>query len=224
MYVFLVSTVDKCNFRAKLSLGRLRLIWRKIPQVRKAGYEISYAVGSKGIFTVSSWGYRQKLVVLMSFQAELDAMQLILASISQRAKKAKSAAAEALATDYIARSTRLCPTISTVFDSEAALLAAADRQPGRPAAHILIFDSRGDALTSEEFAALIGRLRDESVPRILFAIGPADGWSPVARSRAHRTLSLGRMTLPHELAKAVVAEQIYRALTILAGHPYHSGH
>ena len=154
-------------------------------------------------------------------------MQLILASVSQRARKPKSAAAESLASDYIARATRLNPCIATVFDSEAALLAAADRQPGqlgRPTAHILLFDSRGEALTSEEFAALIARLRDEGVPRILLAIGPADGWSAAARARAHRTLSLGRMTLPHELARAVVAEQIYRALTILGGHPYHSGH
>ena len=151
-------------------------------------------------------------------------MELILASISQRAKKAKSAAADALANDYVARATRLCPCAATVFDSEATLLAAADRQPGRPAAHILLFDSRGDTLTSAEFAALVARLRDQSVPRILFAIGPADGWSSAARTRAHRTLSLGRMTLPHELARAVVAEQVYRALTILAGHPYHSGH
>jgi len=151
-------------------------------------------------------------------------MELILASISQRAKKAKSAAADALANDYVARATRLCPFTATIFDSEATLLAAADRQPGRPAAHIVLFDSRGDTLTSEEFAALVARLRDQSVPRILFAIGPADGWSPAARTRAHRTLSLGRMTLPHELARAVVAEQVYRALTILAGHPYHSGH
>jgi 23S rRNA (pseudouridine1915-N3)-methyltransferase len=151
-------------------------------------------------------------------------MQLILASISQRSRKAKSADADSLANEYITRATRLVPTSATVFDSEPALLAAADRQPGRPAAHILLFDSRGDLLSSEEFAALLARLRDDSVPRILFAIGPADGWSPAARARAHRTLSLGRMTLPHELARAVVAEQIYRALTILAGHPYHSGH
>ena len=158
------------------------------------------------------------------FQESLAFMQLTLASISQRARKAKSAAAESLTTDYIARATRLNPCAATVFDSETNLLAAADRQPGRPAAHVVLFDSRGDTLTSEEFAALIGRLRDEGVPRILFGIGPADGWSAAARARAHRTLSLGRMTLPHELARSVVAEQIYRALTILAGHPYHSGH
>jgi 23S rRNA (pseudouridine1915-N3)-methyltransferase len=151
-------------------------------------------------------------------------MQLTLASVSHRTRKAKSAAAELLSDDYIARATRFCPCNASVFDSEAALLAAADREPGRPAAHILIFDSLGDALTSEEFAALLGRLRDDGVPRILFGIGPADGWSAAARGRAYRTLALGRMTLPHELARAVVAEQIYRALTILAGHPYHSGH
>ena len=151
-------------------------------------------------------------------------MEVTLAAVTQRSRKAKSAATESLANDYIARATRLNPCLATVFPSEAALLAAADRQPGRPAAHLLIFDSRGDLFTSEEFASLVGRMRDEGIPRILFAIGPADGWSPAARARAHRTLSLGRMTLPHELARAVVAEQIYRALTILAGHPYHSGH
>jgi 23S rRNA (pseudouridine1915-N3)-methyltransferase len=151
-------------------------------------------------------------------------MQLILGSVSQRARKAKSAAADSLASDYIARAARLCPTVAAVFDSEAALLAAADRQPGRPAAQVVLFDSRGDALSSEEFASYIGRLRDDGAQRILLGIGPADGWSPAALDRAQRTISLGRMTLPHELARAVAAEQIYRALTILAGHPYHSGH
>lgn len=151
-------------------------------------------------------------------------MQLILGSISQRNRKAKSAAADSLTSEYLTRASRLVPTSASIFDSEATLLAAAERQPGRPAAHILLFDSRGDLLSSEEFATLLARLRDDSVPRILLAIGPADGWSTAARTRAHRTVSLGRITLPHELARAVAAEQIYRALTILAGHPYHSGH
>jgi 23S rRNA (pseudouridine1915-N3)-methyltransferase len=151
-------------------------------------------------------------------------MQIILAAISQRARRPKSAAADTLASDYIARAARLNPTATAVFDSEAALLDSAGRQPGRPAAQILLFDSRGDALTSEEFASYIARLRDDGAQRILLAIGPADGWSAAARTRAQRTISLGRITLPHELARAVAAEQIYRALTILAGHPYHSGH
>ena len=151
-------------------------------------------------------------------------MQLVLASISPRARKGKSAPADALTLDYTARAARLVPTTATVFDSESALLAATERQPGRSAALLVLFDSRGDQLTSEDFAHLIGRLRDDATQRILFAIGPADGWSATTRTRAHRSISLGRMTLPHELARAVAAEQIYRALTILAGHPYHSGH
>jgi 23S rRNA (pseudouridine1915-N3)-methyltransferase len=58
----------------------------------------------------------------------------------------------------------------------------------------------------------------------VLAIGPADGWSDAARARAGLLLSFGSITLPHQLARVVLAEQIYRALTILAGHPYHSGH
>jgi 23S rRNA (pseudouridine1915-N3)-methyltransferase len=157
-----------------------------------------------------------------------DFLQLILASISIRSRKAKSAGAEALTLDYIARANRMNPASAVLFDSEAALLAAAERQPGsqraNTAAHLILFDSRGELLSSTEFAACLGRLRDDGAQRILLAIGPADGWSPAALSRAQRTLSLGRMTLPHELARAVAAEQIYRALTILAGHPYHCGH
>ena len=58
----------------------------------------------------------------------------------------------------------------------------------------------------------------------LVAIGPADGWSDAALAAATRTVAFGRITLPHELAAVIAAEQLYRALTILAGHPYHSGH
>ena len=155
-------------------------------------------------------------------------MKLILASISPRARRAKSEPADALTRDYCARAARLLPCELAVFPDEAALLAAADRdparQPTRHAALLLLFDSRGDALTSEQFAELLGRLRDAGTQRILLGIGPADGWSPAALARATRVLSFGRMTLPHELARAILAEQVYRALTILAGHPYHSGH
>ena len=59
---------------------------------------------------------------------------------------------------------------------------------------------------------------------MVFAVGPANGWSPEALWRAQLKLSFGKMTLPHELARVVLAEQVYRALTILAGHPYHGGH
>jgi len=79
-------------------------------------------------------------------------------------------------------------------------------------------------MTSEVFAEWLGRQRDTSAQQIVFSIGPADGWSMAARKRANLLLSLGPMTLAHSLARVVLAEQIYRAFTILTGHPYHAGH
>ena len=151
-------------------------------------------------------------------------MKLTLASVAPRKSGAKSDPTAALVTDYINRASRLEPSEALIFPTEAALLAATDRLPGRPAAILLLFDSAGDLATSTQFAQYLARLRDDGAQRILFGIGPADGWSPIARAKAAQIFSLGRMTLPHELARAVVAEQIYRALTILAGHPYHCGH
>ena len=71
---------------------------------------------------------------------------------------------------------------------------------------------------------MLGRIQDDGAQSLIFAIGPPDGWSPAAIAVASRRIALGRITLPHELAAVVAAEQIYRALTIRAGHPYHSGH
>jgi 23S rRNA (pseudouridine1915-N3)-methyltransferase len=125
---------------------------------------------------------------------------------------------------YLARAAKFLPTTSATFASEDALFAFAARQPSRAAAHTLLFDPRGQLVTSEGFAHTLGKLRDDGTQRILLAIGPPDGWSATARARAAALLSFGRITLPHELARVVAAEQIYRALTILARHPYHSGH
>lgn len=149
--------------------------------------------------------------------------KLVIAWIGSRSRS-KLPHSDALTTDYLERSRRLCPTDLAHFETEAALLASTKRQPGRPAAALLLFDSRGELLTSEQFAEVLGHLRDDGAQRVLLAIGPADGWSAPTRARAQRVFSLGRMTLPHELARVVVAEQVYRALTILAGHPYHVGH
>lgn len=79
-------------------------------------------------------------------------------------------------------------------------------------------------MTSEAFAAWLGSRRDEGARHIVFAIGPADGWTDAARSRAQVLLSLGAFTMAHSLARLVMAEQLYRACTILTGHPYHTGH
>jgi 23S rRNA (pseudouridine1915-N3)-methyltransferase len=79
-------------------------------------------------------------------------------------------------------------------------------------------------MASEAFAAWMGSRRDQGAQHLVFAIGPASGWSDEARKQAQLLLSLGPMTLAHALARLVLAEQIYRAFTILAGHPYHCGH
>jgi 23S rRNA (pseudouridine1915-N3)-methyltransferase len=91
-----------------------------------------------------------------------------------------------------------------------------------PASHKLIcLDRTGETLTSEALARLLAKLRDEGVDGAAFLVGGADGLSAKAMAKAAKTLSLGPLTLPHGLARIVLAEQIYRAATILAGHPYH---
>lgn len=121
-----------------------------------------------------------------------------------------------------------------VFPSEAVFLDwLEDPKPqgksSRAAAVPVLLDSRGRQLGSEDFAAWLGTRRDNGAQHMVFAIGPADGWSEPALMRAREgspglLLSLGPMTLAHDLARLVVAEQLYRAFAILHNHPYHSGH
>jgi 23S rRNA (pseudouridine1915-N3)-methyltransferase len=151
-------------------------------------------------------------------------VKLTLAAISPTRTRAKSGPAEALAADYLARASHYLPCESLSHPSEAALLDWLDRQSARTAPVLILLDSRGKQLSSEDFAAQLGRLRDSGTQSVVLAIGPHDGWSGAVRARADLALSFGVITLPHELARVVLAEQIYRALTILAGHPYHSGH
>ncbi|HWW97305.1 MAG TPA: 23S rRNA (pseudouridine(1915)-N(3))-methyltransferase RlmH [Edaphobacter sp.] len=151
-------------------------------------------------------------------------MKITLAAVAPRSTRSKAEASDRMIADYIERTTRYVPCDSERFDSETAVLHWLDRQPGRTPAYAILLDSRGQQYTSEEFAAQLGRIRDEGVQRLVLAIGPADGWSPAARQRANLLFSFGRITLPHQLARVVLAEQVYRAFTILAGHPYHSGH
>jgi 23S rRNA (pseudouridine1915-N3)-methyltransferase len=92
--------------------------------------------------------------------------------------------------------------------------------PLTPAREILL-DERGKSLTSEEFASLLGRWRDDGVREARFVIGAADGHGDEARAQADLLLCFGAMTWPHLMARAMLAEQLYRATSILAGHPYH---
>ena len=89
---------------------------------------------------------------------------------------------------------------------------------------LVLMDSRGKQFSSEEFAHFLGEYQDRNPLPLVFAVGPADGFSETARGAAQHTISLGKMTLAHELARVVLLEQVYRAFTILKGHPYHSGH
>ena len=86
---------------------------------------------------------------------------------------------------------------------------------------IVALDRRGKVLDSEAFAARMERWRDESVAEVAFLIGGADGHTETLLKRAALVLSFGAMTWPHQLARAMLAEQIYRAQQLLAGHPYH---
>jgi 23S rRNA (pseudouridine1915-N3)-methyltransferase len=88
-------------------------------------------------------------------------------------------------------------------------------------ARVVALDADGRQLSSEDFAALIADWRDAGVSRSCFLIGGPDGHGEAVMAAADLTLALGRMTLPHGLARVVLAEQLYRAATILAGHPYH---
>ena len=151
-------------------------------------------------------------------------MKITLAAIVPRRSRTKADAFETLIGEYTARAARYVPTEAQLFESEAAFLEWIAAQTGRVNPYIVLLDSRGKQLSSEEIATALGTLRDQGAQRLVLAIGPADGWSDAAKIRAGLLLALGRITLPHQLARVVLAEQVYRALSILAGHPYHSGH
>ncbi|WP_240623861.1 23S rRNA (pseudouridine(1915)-N(3))-methyltransferase RlmH [Tsuneonella suprasediminis] len=85
----------------------------------------------------------------------------------------------------------------------------------------VLLDERGKAMDSEQFAEVIGRWRDDGVREVRFVLGAADGHSDTERDAADMLLCFGKMTWPHLLARAMLMEQLYRATTILAGHPYH---
>ena len=92
-----------------------------------------------------------------------------------------------------------------------------------PGAHVVALDGAGQALTSEAFAARLASIRDDGATVVAFLIGGADGHGDAVRARADTVLSLGPMTWPHLLARAMLAEQLWRAASILSGHPYHRG-
>ena len=92
-----------------------------------------------------------------------------------------------------------------------------------PNAYVVALDGAGKALTSEAFATRLANVRDDGTAVIAFLIGGADGHGDPVLARADMVLSLGPMTWPHLLVRAMLAEQLWRAASILSGHPYHRG-
>ncbi|MDX3928338.1 MAG: 23S rRNA (pseudouridine(1915)-N(3))-methyltransferase RlmH [Shinella sp.] len=86
---------------------------------------------------------------------------------------------------------------------------------------LILLDERGKALDSEAFARMIGNYRDNGKRDLMIAIGGADGLDPALHARADAVICLGKLTWPHQLVRILIAEQLYRAVTILSGHPYH---
>ncbi len=149
--------------------------------------------------------------------------------------KTKEPAIHALTDEYLKRISRYVPVESLALRDEGALLELCGRatqgksgksNPKTSAGKstLVLMDARGKQFSSEEFARFLGEYQDRNPLPLVFAVGPADGFSETARGAAQHTISLGKMTLAHELARVVLLEQVYRAFSILKGHPYHSGH
>ncbi|HET9409165.1 MAG TPA: 23S rRNA (pseudouridine(1915)-N(3))-methyltransferase RlmH [Candidatus Sulfotelmatobacter sp.] len=143
--------------------------------------------------------------------------------------KTKEPAIQALTDEYLKRLTRYAHVAGVALRDETKLLEFCGRSGTKksgtsPRSTLVIMDAGGRELTSEQFAKFVGEYRDRNPQPLVFGIGAADGFSETTKRAAQSTLSLGKLTLAHELARVVLLEQIYRAFTILGGHPYHSGH
>jgi 23S rRNA (pseudouridine1915-N3)-methyltransferase len=93
--------------------------------------------------------------------------------------------------------------------------------PHLEGAHVIACDEHGTQRTSRAFATQVARLRDDGVRKLVLVIGGADGLDPKVIAAADATLAFGPQTWPHALVRAMLAEQVYRAVTILSGSPYH---
>ena len=141
--------------------------------------------------------------------------------------KTKEPAIQSLTAEYLKRISRYVEVEGIAVRDEAAVLAMAGRAGASKSAAkstLFLMDSRGKEFSSEQFARVLGDYQDRNPLPLVFAIGGADGFSEQARAAAQQVISLGKMTLAHEVARVVLLEQVYRAFTILKGHPYHSGH
>jgi len=123
----------------------------------------------------------------------------------------------AILDDYLKRISRSCPIeITDVRNGDSALRKLdADRD-----ATVVLLDAAGKSFDSNALAKWLGELRDRGTRELIFLCGDADGFPDSLRQRAHQKLSLSAMTFSHELARVMLAEQLYRAFAILSGSPY----
>ena len=143
--------------------------------------------------------------------------------------KTKEPAIDSLTNEYLKRLSRYVVTEHKILSDESALLNLSGHANEKNARSqkkqtLILLDSRGRQFSSEELAKFIGDYQERNPLPLLFAVGPANGFSDEARKSATMMLSLGNMTIAHELARVILLEQLYRAFTILKGHPYHTGH
>lgn len=124
----------------------------------------------------------------------------------------------ALIVDYLSRVERFAEVQVTELREDSA--ASLRKLVIEPAATVVLLDDAGKPQTSAQFAKWLGETRDRGVREIVFLCGGAEGFPEMLRRRATQKLSLSSLTFSHELARAMLAEQLYRAFAILAGHPY----
>ena len=139
--------------------------------------------------------------------------------------KTKEPALAALTDEYLKRISRYAQVEGISLRNESDLLAkfGQNARSGSKCSMVLM-DSRGKEFTSEQFAIFLADYQDRNPLPLVFAIGGADGFAAETKSAAANLISLGKITMAHELARIVLLEQVYRAFTILKGHPYHSAH
>ncbi len=132
--------------------------------------------------------------------------------------KTRREEARALFDDYLGRIRRYAEIeVNELRDGTPAALRKLKMEPG---AAVVLLDAGGKQFTSQQFAHWIGGVRDGGTREIVFLCGDASGFPDVLRDAAKQKISLSTLTMPHEFARVVLAEQIYRAFAILAGHPY----
>ncbi len=154
-------------------------------------------------------------------------MQITLAAVGKARKKAEAE----LVAHYL-KQTRWEITIKEIpdapenlaVDARRAREAAAFEKLLTPGTRLIAMDSTGKNFTSEQLAKLIQDAQKTAVKNVVFAIGGQDGLDTSFLKRAHATVAFGAATWPHQLLRAMLAEQLYRAYTITIGHPYHLGH